>query len=295
MLRAFFTIINLFFISFLIAQDISSLSNELLELEQHIQYKQFNKDWKKSKKSWEEKCINSKSVTDLVKLMNQFAGVYAKSSNTPQFNFPDLEYYPLCNALINFKAQINENHLDFSEEEANKWEQKVKSLIDKEKARLEKEKNKRNQEFLESLMVRFEENYLKVFSGAQKGSFKEVRKETADKQVFDLLLDFKNAKESRIYVDEDDVYMFKLIFAAGDEQLAERIQEKIIGIINKHLPESYKRGKMFSGEFLTGFKITYDFQGQKFADTAKHPLIELGIDKANFDVILMITEPLFKR
>lgn len=295
MFRAFFTFINLLFVTIYMAQDISSLSKELLELEQHIQFKQFNKDWKKSKKSWEEKCSNSKSVADLVKLMNQLAGVYANSSEKPQYNVPNLEYNPLCNALINFKVQINGDHLNFTGDEARLWDQKVKSLIDKEKARLGKEKLKKDQELLESLMLGLEDNYKKVLIGAEKGSFKEVRKQTSDKLVFDLLLDFKNAKESKIYVDEDDVYVFKLVYESGDEQLAEKIQVKIIGIVENNLPDGYKKGRMFSGEFLTGFKITYDFEGQKFADTAKHPLIEIGIDKVNFDVILMITEPLFKR
>jgi len=277
------------------AQDISSLSNELLELEQHIQFKQFNKDWKKSKKSWEEKCSNSTSVADLVKLMNQLAGVYANSSEKAQFNVPELEYASLCNALLNFKAQVSKEHLVFKDGSDKVWEDKVRSLIEKENKRLEAEKIKKDQELMESLMVGFEDNYQKVLSGAKKGSFKEVRKQTSNKNVFDLLLDFKNSKESKIYVDEDDVYMFKLVYASGDEQLAEKIQQQIIEIIENNLPESYKKGRMYSGEFLTGFKITYDFQGQKFADTAKHPLVEIGIDKANFDVVLMITEPLFKR
>ena len=77
--------------------------------------------------------------------------------------------------------------------------------------------------------------------------------------------------------------------------VAEKIQQQIVEIVEKNLPEGYKRGKMFSGEFLTGFKITFDFEGQKFADTAKRPVIEIGIDKVNFDVVLMIIEPLFKR
>ncbi|GEM_PF-6248906 len=295
MFRAFFTFINLLFVTIYMAQDISSLSKELLELEQHIQFKQFNKDWKKSKKSWEEKCSSSKSVADLVKLMNQLAGVYANSSEKAQFNVPELEYAPLCNALLNFKTQVSKEHLVFKDGSDKVWQDKVRSLIEKENKRLEADKIKKDQELIESLMVGLEENYKKVLLGAEKGSFKEVRKQTSDKLVFDLLLDFNNAKESKIYVDEDDVYMFKLVYKSGDEQLAEKIQEKIIGIIENNLPEGYKKGRMFSGEFLTGFKITYDFEGQKFADTAKHPLIEIGIDKVNFDVVLMITEPLFKR
>ena len=295
MFRTFFTIINLLFVTIYMAQDISSLSNELLELEQHIQFKQFNKDWKKSKKSWEEKCSNSTSVADLVKLMNQLAGVYANSSEKAQFNVPELEYASLCNALLNFKAQVSKEHLVFKDGSDKVWEDKVRSLIEKENKRLEAEKIKKDQELMESLMVGLEENYNKVLLGAKKGSFKELRKQTSNKNVYDLLLDFKNSKESKIYVDEDDVYMFKLVYASGDEQLAEKIQQQIIEIIENNLPESYKKGRMYSGEFLTGFKITYDFQGQKFADTAKHPLVEIGIDKANFDVVLMITEPLFKR
>ena len=295
MIKTLFTLISLFFVSIFLAQDFPSLSNELLELEQHIKFKEFNKEWKKSKKSWGEKCTTSRSTGEIIDLMNQLTGVYASSSKTSAFNVPELQYIPLCNALLNFKEQINVDHLDFTDEEGKAWGQKVKSLIEKEKSRKDQEKFKKHQELMGQLMVNFEENYKKVLLGANKGSFKEIRKQTLDKNVFDLILDFKKSKETNIYVDEDDVYMFKLVYASGDEQLAEQIQQQVIEIVEKNLPEGYKRGRMFSGEFLTGFKITYDFKGQKFADTAKHPLIEIGIDKVNFDVVLMVTEPLFKR
>ena len=295
MLKAIFTLLNIFFLSVFVAQDISSLSNELLELEQHIQFKQFNKDWKKNKKTWEEKCDNTNTVPELIKLLNQLTGVYANSSEKAQFNIPELEYAPLCNALINFKVQVSKEHLVFKNGSDKAWEDKVRSLIEKENKRLEAEKIKKHQELMGILMIDLEENYKKVLLGAEKGSFKEIRKQTSDKNEFDLLLDFKNSKESKIYVDEDDVYMFKLVYVSGDKQLAEKIQQQIVEIVEKNLPEGYKRGKMFSGEFLTGFKITFDFEGQKFADTAKRPVIEIGIDKVNFDVVLMIVEPLFKR
>jgi hypothetical protein len=52
---------------------------------------------------------------------------------------------------------------------------------------------------------------------------------------------------------------------------------------------------MFDGSFVSSFLKVFDFQGQKFADTAKHPRVELGVRNDTYDVYFSVVEPLFKR
>ena len=49
-------IIILIFSNVLLSQDMSSLSKNLISLEQHIDNKQFKKQFKKHKKNWELSC-----------------------------------------------------------------------------------------------------------------------------------------------------------------------------------------------------------------------------------------------
>ena len=295
------TLICLFISNAFIGQDISIVSEKLIVLQQNIQSKSFDKAWKKNKKSWKEECSKALSIKELLLLFDQLAQVYSSETGTQTFKMDqviessdELRFTTFCEQLIRFEELITKDNI-YKPDDDDKWKNQLIQLIESENIRIEEEKSKKYKQIIANMTIGLEANYLKVFEGAKKGSFQNIRTESSSSKEYGLNIKFNEASVSKILVDEDDVYQFMLVYPAADNELAHRIQETLISMVENNLPTGFKRGKMFNGEFLTGFVITFDFQGIKFAETAKHPTIEIGINKNNYNVSLMVIEPLFRR
>ncbi len=296
------TLVCIIFWSCFISQDIASLSNEIVQLEQNLHDKAFDKAWKKNRKSWEENCKNAKSTNELIAAFNQLSDVYSSSTGAVHYKMPEIKFTAFCKALIKFKGQLNKEHLNFSENEYSQWDNNINSIIDaennrikEEQLKLEEEKKLKNKQIIENMMVDFEKNYLLVLEGAKKGSFQNVRTDIGSKNKYGLSCVFQEASESKIMVDEDDVYQFVLAYSSEDKELSLELEKFIVSIIEKNLPEGFKKGAMFNGSYVSNSTTKYEFEGLKFAETAKRPSISIGVKKDDFQVDFTITEPLFKR
>ena len=301
-IKAIFFLLFSFLLNVSFSQDVTSLSNQILTLQENINQKDFLKSWKKEKKNFEKECLNAKSDKQLIVLLNHLISTYNSSTNSAIFKIPDLRYDAFCNVLLNLIKQFPEESLSFSKVSLVKWESAVNELMVIEKVRYEKEielkeavENKERLIVRDSILLLFQKNYNLIFEGANRGSFNTII-EKNNSNKYDVKLSFGGLATSYVIVDEDDVYQFKLFYnTSKDEKLANLIQEGIYNVINKNLPSGFKEGKMFEGNFVTSFVKIFDFQADKFADTAKHPGIELGTKKDSFEVYFSITEPLFKR
>lgn len=303
LLRLFLVLVFVAEFTVFVAQDIAGFSSQLIVLQENISNKSFVKSWKKTKKSWIVECKSAQSKKELISLSNSFIEVYNKSTSSSLFKIPDLEFGAVCNAFVNLIDQIPNENLSFSNSSLDEWKNDMQLLISNEQQRIHKEqqaleleKNKSRVLLVDSLIERFVGNYNSVFEGAHKGSFKEIITNNGLSKSFKVNLDFGSIANCSVFVDEDDVYELILVYSTNsDEKLANLIMESCYNHISSNLKEGFKESKMFDGNFQTNFIKVFDFQGEKFADTAKHPKIQIGIKKMSFDVYFKVTEPLFKR
>ena len=301
-IKAIFCLLFFFCINFSFTQDVSGLANQILTLEQNINHKDFVKSWKKKKNNFEKECKGAKSEKVLISLLNHLIATYNSSTNSSIFIIPDIRYDAFCNALLNLIKQFPEENLSYSEKSLGKWESEVNELMRIEKLRLEKEskfneavKDKERLKVKDSVVLLFEKNYNLILEGANKGSFESIIGKNIVNNKYPVKLSFGTLANCHVLVDEDNVYQFILFYnTSKDEKLANLIQKEIYNIVNKNLPTGFNESKMFEGNFITSFMKIFDFQAEKFADTAKHPNIELGVKKESFEVYFSITEPLFK-
>ena len=192
--------------------------------------------------------------------------------------------------------------ISYSQKSLEKWESEVNELMRIEKSRFEKEnklneaiKDKERLMVKDSVILLFEKNYNLILESANKGSFESIIQKNIANNKYPVKLSFGALAKCHVLVDEDNVYQFILFYnTSKDEKLANLIQAGIYNVINKNLPTGFKESKMFEGNFITSFIKMFDFQAEKFADTAKRSSIELGVKKETFEVYFSITEPLFK-
>ncbi|MDG2370663.1 MAG: hypothetical protein P8M12_08460 [Flavobacteriales bacterium] len=301
-LKSFFFLLTIFTVDLSYSQDISSLSGQVVILQDNIAQKSFVKDWKKEKKKFEKECKNASSEKQLIILMNKLVSTYNSSTSSTLFKIPDLRFDAFCNALLNMVDQLPIESLSFTPEELIVWKNNLIELMNIEKARVAKieeqielERNKKRIILSDSIVVLFEKHYQLVFDQANKGSFSSLIR--ADERVkYEVNLNFGSSASCFVVVDQDDVYQFKLLYnTSKDKELAKLIEKGLFNVINGNLTNGFKESKMFDGSFVSSFLKIFDFQGQKFADTAKHPRIELGVRNDTFEVYFSVIEPLFKR
>ena len=303
LLQLFFLIVAFTKWSPFFGQQVNELGQQLIVLQENISSKAFLKSWKKNKKTWVNSCKTAESTVQIIGLANELVGVYNSSSSITLFTIPELKFAAVCNALLNLLEQFPGQDLAFSDSALEKWKSKVLELIaieQKRAAELEKVIERQNtikrEKLSDSVMVLFTRHYEAVFEGANKGSFSEIITNPDRLSKLNVNLDFGPHASCNVEVDEDGVYELTLIYSTdSDLALAHLIFDKCYQYITTNLRDGFKESKMFDGNFITNFIKVFDFQGQKFADTAKHPKIQLGIKKESYEVKFIVTEPLFRR
>ncbi len=300
--KLFFFLLIFFTVELSYCQDISSLSNYVIILQDNIVQKSFVKDWKKEKKKFEKECKNASSEKQLIVLMNKMVSSYNSSTSSALFEIPDLKYDAFCNALLNMVDQFPIESISFTSESLIDWKNAVNELMNNEKIRVAKieeqvELQRNNERIVirDSIIELFQKHYQLVFDQANKGSFSSLI--ASDKKIkYEVSLNFGSIASCFVVVVEDDVYQFKLLYnTSKDKELAKLISDGLHSVISGNLANGFKESKMFDGSFVSSFLKVFDFQGQKFADTAKHPRVELGVRNDTYDVYFSVVEPLFKR
>ena len=300
--KSFFFLLIFFTVELSFCQDISSLSSQVIILQDNIVQKSFVKDWKKEKKKFEKECKNASSEKQLIALMNKLVVSYNSSTSSTLFEIPNVRFDAFCNALLNMVDLFPIENISFTAETLIDWKNNVNELMNIEKARVAKIEeqtelkiNKERFVIRDSIVELFQKHYQLVFDQANKGSFSSLI--TADKRVeYDVNLNFGSTANCLVVVDQDDVYQFKLLYnTSKDKKLAKLIEEGLYSVISSNLINGFKESKMFDGDFVSNFLKIFDFQGQNFADTAKHPRVELGVRNTTYEVYFSVVEPLFKR
>lgn len=279
-------IIILIFSNVLLSQDMSSLSKSLISLEQHIDNKQFAKQFKKHKKNWELSCNQADSINDLITNINTLNKIFSdatlieKGSEIISFN---LNYIDICNKLLNFELNLFKDNLSFSKEELDDWKKNINQLIDAENKRvLILQEDLRNKISAE-VKSEFNNLFLKVLEFSENKEIKEVSE-----------IKFINANIN-ITTDDDDISQYEINYNVNkDKELSKNLYALFIEEMKSNLPKQYKKTNLYDMNCLDRKMTVFEFQGEKFAETAKRSTISIGILKDNYNVFVYITEPVFR-
>jgi len=279
-------IIILIFSNVLLSQDVFSLSEHLISLEQHIDNKQFKKQFKKHKKTWELSCSQADNVNDLIKNINILNKIFSdanlleKSSEIIPFNF---NYIDLCNQLLNLELNLFKDHLSFSKEELDDWKKNINQLVDAENKRLLVLQVVIRNKKLEQIKSDFINKFLKVFEYSEN---KEIIKVSEIK--------FINANNN-ITTDNDNISQYSINYNVNeDKEFSSQLYSYLIEAIKLNLSIQYNKTNLYDMKCLDRKMIVFEFQGEKFAETAKRSTLSIGILKENYNVFVYITEPVFR-
>lgn len=257
----------------------------LLELEAHVYHKKFSKKWEKLKKAdWEKSVLEAEGIEKLNVLFNEMSDLFAQSTSFSMGN-------AMAETEVEFVAYIMEVEGVLSDDFTKDWSDDLRkewlgSL--EEFLVLEKEKKKK-----EDQMLRFQKMTAMVKDFTNK--FPEVWADSK-KNVFENTsgLTFNGGSAVTIEKDEYGVASYIVVFDTdGDEKLAKKLAEELMLAVADNVEEGYKEGNDMDPAYTGSMKKTYQFEGEKFVETAKKPTVEIGVLKENSAVKVVIIEPVF--
>ena len=276
-------IIILIFSNVLLSQDVFSFSEHLISLEQHIDNKQFKKQFKKQKKTWELSCSQSVNINELIKNINILNEAFSNLTSNNIEELSNVNYVELCKYLLHLEMTLYKDNLSFSINELNDWRKEINELIAIENKRLlALQENLRNK-ILKEVKYEFNNKFLKVLEFSENKEIKEVSE-----------IKFINANIN-ITTDADDISQYQINYNVNkDKDLSKHLYSLFIEEIKSNLPQQYKKTNLYDMKCHERKMIVYEFQGEKFAETAKRSTISIGILKDNYNVFVYITEPVFR-
>lgn len=270
----------------------------LLSLEQNINYKPFKKVWKKEQTTWEENVKAAKSVKDLTEATMKFTGKVYEARGVKPPVIPDQNLKDQANALKTVASLLKEDGLSGWSGLAD-WDKKTDDFIAKEQAKEDEKNQMKRLELISSVLKDFEKYFPTVFEDAKKGSFAntiEGKELVKDGQKFYKVKPvFTKATDRIIYIDEENIYTFHFVYNAdNDVEVAQKIVDELVEYLKANLPEGYEQTNMFDGKFVNKNRYVFEYKGESFSATAKRPSISIGRLEKVPNVIIEITEPVFK-
>lgn len=271
----------------------------LLSLEQNINYKPFKKAWKKERTTWEESVNTAKTVKDLTIASIKFTSkVYeVKGVKTPVIATENLKNQ--TTGLKTVASLLKEDGLS-GWSGLEDWNKKADDFIAKEQQKEDEKRQMQRFQFISAVVKDFEKYFPAVFEDAKKGSFantiegKELVKD--GQRFYKVKPVFTKGNDQIVTIDEDNIYTFHFVYQAdGDVEIAQKILEELVNYLKENLPDGFVQTNMFDGKYIDKNRYVFEYKGESFSDTAKRPSISIGRLKNVPNVIIEITEPVFKR
>jgi len=257
----------------------------LIDIERHAYHKKFSKKWAKTKKAdWEKSVESAGSIEELNKLFNEYSDLFAQSTSFSMGNSTATNEVEFVKYMMEVEGVLGEDFVqDWSSEDRKIWQGDMEKFIV-----LEEEKKKK-----EDQMARFQKmtamvkDFTKKFPTIWEDSKKNVFKNSTDVTI-------KGGSEIEITKDEYGVSSFNVFFdTEGDNEMAKKLMEEFIMVIEENVGEGYKAGNDMDPEYTGSMKKNYQFEGEKFSETAKKPTVAIGTLKDKAGVKVVITEPVF--
>ena len=263
------------------------VNNALLEIEQNVYEKSFSKKWKKNKqKDWEAKCTEAKDVETLNTLFNEYSDLLAQSINFSMGNSDATTELEFASYLLRVEGTLSSDLTEkWNVEERTKWKSQLSSFVAEEAQKEKEEDLMRKFHIVTGIVKSFENNFPIVWADAKKNQFKSINLSAPI---------FKGGSDEVIKEDSYGVKSFSVFFdTEGDTQMAVKVLIEMQLIITSQLETGYNKTNKHDVEFNSNNKYIYQFEGEKFSETAKRPTITIGAQKDKPGVYLEITEPVF--
>lgn len=257
----------------------------LLELEQNIFEKKFSKKWEKLKKSdWEKSCQEANGIEQLNGLFNEYSDLLAQSTSFSMGNSSASNEIEFLEYLMQVEGALTPDLTSkWSETDRKDWKEGMSSFILDQKEKKKKEDQMARFQKMSAIVKSFDTKFPIVWEDSKKNAFSN----SSDTK-------FNGATSTAITEDSYQVKSFEILYDLdGDDQMAEKLQKELIDIILSKVGEGYQQGNEMDSEFNASIKKVLQFEGAKFAETAKRPTVTIGVLKETQAVKLVITEPVF--
>ena len=272
----------------------------MIDMERYISSKPFTKIWKKKKGEWESKCSNAKELKDLEEALEELSLIIEETTE----GYEDVEVsgndlVSFSSALSNYAKKLPADLiLKWTKGSRTNWEKKLKAISKGAERLVRAERQKKVDKALEG----FEDTFVKVLEDSKKGSFANSKSGTAtdangEKQI-PTSVDFPTGTNEIITItnDGDKINKFKVNFDVdGNQKMGEAMVKQMVTIVTKNMEAGYKVSASYDATYVTSQQKVFEFVGEKFADSAKKPTVFIGLLKDSSSILLIVTEPLFKR
>lgn len=257
----------------------------LLDIEQHVYDKKFSKKWKKMKQAdWEQSVQKAENIEELNKLFNEFSDLLAQSTSFSMGNASADTEVEFVEYMLKVEGVLGDDFVsDWSADERKEWQGEMQEFVVKEKEKKKKADQMARFQKMTAMVKDFTNKFPALWEDSKKNAFKSSTG-----------LALNGATEIGISKDQYGVASFTVVYdTEGDEKMAEKLMDELIMIIEANVGEGYKMGNEMDAEFVGSLKKNYQFEGEKFAETAKRSTVSVGVLKDTPGVKLVITEPVF--
>jgi hypothetical protein len=272
------------------------ISKSLLELEKNIFEKSFSKKWKKSKQEdWEKKCSEIKDVNEANVLFNEYSDLLAQTASFSMGNSDAKTEYELAVYLLKVEQTLTkELTSNWVEADRAKWREGLEVYVAAIEQKKKDDDLMRKFHIVTGIVKSFEKNFPIVWEDAKKNAFKSILTGDIKAGVANTSLEFKGGSKEGIKEDEYGVRSYYVFFdAENDPLLAKKIFSEIEGVIITQVGEGYKKTNEQDAAFENNNKFVYQFEGEKFSETAKKPTVVIGVNAKTLGVYLEVIEPVF--
>lgn len=257
----------------------------LLDIEQHAYQKKFSKKWAKEKKTdWEKSVQDAGSIEELNQLFNEFSDLFAQTTSFSMGNSSAKTEIEFVKYMMEVEGVLgNDFSKDWSDEDRVNWRGDLEHFLVQEEEKKKKKDQMARFQMMTAIVKDFTKKFPELWEDSKKNAFKNSGSVT-----------LSGGTEIAITKDHYGVSSFSVLFdTEGDAQLAKKLSEELMEVIEANVEEGYRPGNEMNPEFVGAIKKVYQFEGEKFAETAKRPTVSIGVVKEVPGVKVVITEPVF--
>jgi hypothetical protein len=257
----------------------------LIELQANFYEKKFSKKWEKKKQAeWEAICADALTMDELNKSFNEWSDMMAQTISFSMGNSDFQTELEFIEYLLKVEETIpSEYKSNWAEEDQVYWREGLTDFIAAENEKKKKADQMARFQKMTGIVKDFSNKFPTLWEDSKKNAF--ANSEGAS---------VKGGSDIQITKDQYGVASFSVFFDTdGDAQMAKKLMEELMTIIEENVGDGYQQGNDMDASYTGSIKKTYQFEGEKFAETAKKPTVEIGTLKDTPGVMVVITEPVF--
>lgn len=265
----------------------------LVEIEQSIDKKAMDKNWKKRQDDWRQEVLTVESPEKLNTLAEEFKSNFSSKvvspSALPSLKFTG-DYEAYGKDLSRFAGALprEASNLDVAS-----YKTTVLAVGQEFK---QKEMAARAKQLKMQVKPDFTKVFKQVFEDSKQGSFAKI---ADDKKGDGYTVNVKMnlAESAEITIDEEKIYTYTTdVKLTDDLAAAKEILKDMQAIIKANVPSEYGVGEWIDEEYVDRTVYDYEFKNEIFSVTAKKPSIAIGLIKKGdvYYIRWSVTEPVFK-